>query len=120
LRAVRWKAGRAGSPPNGSQTSRDAIRDDPARARRLEELASEAGLSVPHFSTLFRRQTGYAPIDYLIRQRVREACRLLDTTSGSISMIANAVGYQDPYYFTRMFRRIMGCSPRAYRKQLKG
>lgn len=91
----------------------------PARSCRLAELATAAGLSVPHFSLLFRLQTGYAPIDFLIRQRIRHACRLLDTTTTPIAGIAATVGFEDPYYFSRCFRRVMGCAPATYRKTVK-
>ena len=99
---------------------RDHLRETSAKAHRLGELAAAAGLSVPHFSALFRRLTGYAPIDYLIRQRIQRACRLLDTTTTPVAVIAAEVGYEDPYYFTRCFRRVVGCSPRAYRRIPKG
>lgn len=96
------------------------LRENLAEAHRLDELAAAAGLSVPHFCALFRRQTGYAPIDFLIRQRIQRACRLLDTTEESVAVIAAQVGYEDAYYFTRCFRRIVGCPPRTYRKIPKG
>lgn len=99
---------------------REDIVAEPARPLRLEELATAAGLSVPHFSLLFRRQTGYAPIDFLIRQRIRQACRLLDSSSATIAAIAAEVGFNDAYYFSRCFRNIMGRSPRAYRTRVKG
>lgn len=99
---------------------RDHLRESLAQPHRLDALATAAGLSVPHFCTLFRRLTGYAPIDFLIRQRVQAACRLLDTSDHSIAAIAAEVGYEDPYYFTRCFRRITGSSPRAYRRIPKG
>jgi len=99
---------------------REQLRETIARPYRLEELAAAAGLSVPHFSQIFRRQTGHAPIDFLIRQRIRSACRLLDTTDRSVAAIATEVGYDDAYYFTRCFRRVMGCPPRAYRRIVKG
>ena len=99
---------------------RDHLRETFAQPHRLEALAKAAGLSVPHFCTLFRKLTGYAPIDFLIRQRVQAACRLLDTTDQSISTVAAEVGYEDPYYFTRCFRRVIGSSPRAYRRIPKG
>lgn len=99
---------------------REEICATPARSRRLEELATAAGLSIPHFCTLFRQQTGYAPIDFLIRQRIRLACRQLDTTNETIAVIGANVGFVDPYYFSRCFHRIMGCSPRGYRKTIKG
>lgn len=91
-----------------------------ARPHRLEELATAAGMSVTHYSTLFRRHTGFAPIDFLIRRRVQQACRLLDTTKLSVGEIAARVGYDDAYYFTRCFRRVMGCAPRDYREVQKG
>lgn len=98
----------------------DLLQRDWQRSHRLEELATTAGVSVTHFSTLFRRQTGFAPIDFLIRLRMQHACRLLDTTPLAVGEIAERVGYPDPYYFTRCFRRVMGCAPRSYRKVQKG
>lgn len=99
---------------------RESIIATPERAYRLGELAHAAGLSVPHFCALFRRQTGYAPVDFLIRQRVRRACRLLDTTEETIAVVATQAGFEDPYYFSRCFRRVMGVSPRAYRQRIRG
>jgi AraC family transcriptional regulator of arabinose operon len=96
------------------------LRNDWVRPRRLAELATAAKLSVAHYSVLFRRQTGFAPIDFLIRLRVQHACQMLDITSLSVREIGERAGYQDPYYFTRCFRRVMGFSPRAYRKTLRG
>ncbi len=117
--AVR-RGGSARSASERISTVREHLRENLADAHRLDELAAAAGLSVPHFCALFRRQTGYAPIDFLIRQRIQRACKLLDTTDESIAAIAAVVGYEDAYYFTRCFRRIVGCPPRAYRRILKG
>lgn len=99
---------------------RDHLRESFTQPHRLDALATAAGVSVPHFCTLFRRLTGYAPIDFLIRQRIQAACRLLDTTDQSIAAVATEVGYEDPYYFARCFRRVTGSSPRAYRQITKG
>jgi AraC family transcriptional regulator of arabinose operon len=98
----------------------EALRRDWQRTHRLGELATAARVSVAHYSVLFRRQTGFSPIDFLIRLRVGHACRLLDTTSLSIAEVGERTGYGDPYYFTRCFRRVMGSSPRAYRRVPKG
>jgi AraC-like DNA-binding protein len=99
---------------------RQLIIASPGRDYRLHELANAAGLSVPHFTSLFKRQCGYAPIDFVIRQRIRLSCRLLDTTTATIGSIAEQVGFKDPYYFSRCFNRIMGSSPRDYRRIVKG
>jgi AraC-like DNA-binding protein len=113
--------------PRGARSADDRVvasiemlRRDWMRPHRLEELATSAGVSITHYSGLFRRHTGFAPIDFLIRLRVQQSCRLLDTTAMSVSDIANRVGYEDPYYFTRCFRRVMGCAPRQYRRIQKG
>jgi AraC-like DNA-binding protein len=98
----------------------ERIRESPETSWRLKDLAAAAHLSIPHFSDLFRRQTGYAPIDYLIRQRIQRASQLLDTTEAPIAAIAGEAGYSDPYYFARSFRSVMGVSPRAYRRVVKG
>ncbi len=98
---------------------RDLLVREYARPHRLKELATAACLSVPHFSLLFRQMTGYAPIDFLLRQRIKAACHPLDTTRESVATIAQRVGFSDPYYFSRCFRRIMGSSPLAYRRAIK-
>ena len=119
-RAVRQGGAATRSAAERISAVREHLRENLAHAHRLDELAVAAGLSVPHFCALFRRQTGYAPIDFLIRQRIQRACKLLDTTDASIAAIAAEVGYEDAYYFTRCFRRIVGCPPRSYRRIPKG
>ena len=98
----------------------ETLRRDWQRLHRLDELATAAKVSVAHYSALFRRQTGFSPIDFLIRLRVQHACRLLDTTGLSVGEVAEQAGYTDPYYFTRCFRRVMGTTPRLYRRTTKG
>jgi AraC-like DNA-binding protein len=83
-------------------------------------LARHAGLSVSHFSLVFQQQTGLSPMQFLIHQRIRRACQQMSTTSLTIREIAGEVGYDDPYYFSRLFRQTMGRSPRQYRKAHKG
>jgi len=113
-------SGAAKTAAERTATVRDEIINRPSRRYRLKELAAAAGLSVPHFCALFKKQTGYAPIDFLIRERIRVSCRLLDATSSTIGSIATEVGFEDPYYFSRCFHRVMGTSPRNYRKMIKG
>jgi len=98
----------------------EALRQEWRRPHRLGELAAAAGMSVTHYCVHFREFTGFAPVDYLIRLRVRHACQLLDGTTLPVGEVAAQAGYEDPYYFARCFRRVMGCSPRAYRRIPKG
>lgn len=90
------------------------------RPVRLEELARMANLSISHFSAVFRKELGFSPLDYLIRTRIRRACQLLDTSGDSLKQIAEAVGFADPLYFSRVFRAVHGVSPSQYRSVVKG
>jgi len=86
----------------------------------LQELAEQAKLSVPHYSMLFKDATGYSPIDYFLRLKIQRACQYLDLTDQSIKEISHQLSFQDPYYFSRIFKKIIGKSPSAYRDTRKG
>ncbi|ANA78543.1 AraC family transcriptional regulator [Paenibacillus glucanolyticus] len=86
----------------------------------LKELAAYANLSVPHFTFRFKEATGYSPIDYYLRLKIQLACQHLDLTGQSIKEISHRLGFQDPYYFSRLFKKIMGKSPSDYRDTRKG
>ena len=83
-------------------------------------MAALASLSRSRYVDLFKQQTGYAPIDYFIRLRMHRACQLLDTTALSIKAVATELGYEDPLYFTRVFRAVVEMAPTAYRRMRKG
>lgn len=108
------------SSEEGVQWSVDWMRAHIGQTCSLAGLARIAGLSVPHYSERFRRKTGFSPVDYFLRLKVQRACRLLDTTSLRIAEVAAAVGFGDPYYFSRLFKKMMRHSPRDYRKIPKG
>ena len=86
----------------------------------LDDFAEQAGLSVSHFSELFRSQTGQSPMAYFIQLRMRFACRLLDLSDKPVKAVAIETGYRDPYYFSRVFKKAMGLSPEKYRAIKKG
>lgn len=86
----------------------------------VEAMAREAGLSVTHFTRLFSQQTGFAPMEHFIRMKMQRACRYLTLTPHSIKEVASRIGYDDPYYFSRSFRKIMGVPPTAYRQSKRG
>lgn len=83
----------------------------------LEQLAQMAGLSVSHYSRLFKKSTGYSPIDYLTHIRVDRAKELLVLSGYRLKSIADSVGYADEFYFSRIFKKIEGISPRDYAKK---
>ena len=86
----------------------------------LNELADHVSLSKPHFIHLFKQITGYSPIEYYLRLKIQRACQYLDLTDYSVKEISKNIGIQDPYYFSRVFGKIMGQSPSDYRKTQKG
>ncbi len=85
----------------------------------LEELANNAGLSVSHYSRLFKKYTGHSPIDYLTLLRMDRAKELLLLSDYKLKSIANSVGYEDEFYFSRIFKKIVGLSPSGFIKKYK-
>ncbi|MBZ2167412.1 AraC family transcriptional regulator [Marinobacter sp. F4216] len=81
----------------------------------LEQLAELSGLSPAHFATRYRQQTGTSPIQHFLHLKVERACQLLDSTDVSFAEISRRLGYDDAYYFSRLFKKVMGQSPRDYR-----
>lgn len=86
---------------------------------QVAALAQAAHVSPSHFFVLFKRWTGFSPIDYLIRLRMREACRLLGSTSLSVKEISAGLGYDDPFYFSRLFKSVHGLAPSDYRSMIE-
>ena len=86
---------------------------------RIEELAASCGLSQSRFMALFKEQTGMAPHAYQTSLRIQNSMALLSSTQLSISDISEMAGYQDPLYFSRIFKKMTGVSPREYRAIFK-
>ena len=84
----------------------------------LGELAESCGLSVAHFSRLFRLVTGHTMTEYLMRIRISKAMTLLKSQDVSVSDAAAEVGYTDPAYFSRVFRAVTGLPPREWIRQM--
>lgn len=86
----------------------------------LQDMADHVDYSPSHFSMLFKKQTGHAPLAYLNLLKIQQACSLLDTTDMKVNQICFKIGIDDPYYFSRLFSKLMGMSPHEYRKAKKG
>jgi AraC-like DNA-binding protein len=91
------------------------MRRNTHRALLLADIAREVGLSVTHYSAMFRRQTRCGPIEFFNRLKIQRACEQLILSSQSVSEIAYSLGFEDPLYFSRCFRRHIGIPPSEYR-----
>lgn len=83
----------------------------------LDRLSRELGISKSGLNALFRRYAHRPPLQFFTRLRMTEAAKLLRRTEEPVSAIARQLGYEDPYYFSRTFKKAMGISPTAYRNQ---
>lgn len=86
----------------------------------LAGLSAHTGVSRQHLIYLFNRETGFPPLEYFLRMKMQRAAQLLDLTPLSVKEISGAVGMADPYYFSRLFKKMMGASPTEYRNIPKG
>ncbi len=103
-------------PPAGLQRLKRHLDRAPAQRMPLAAMARIAGLSPSHLSAEFQRCFGISPGAYLIRRRMDEARYLLRHRNLAIAEVAGQVGYPDIFQFSRMFRRVVGTSPGAYRR----
>jgi AraC family transcriptional regulator of arabinose operon len=85
----------------------------------IEDLAAGQGISVSHYSRLFHQKTGSSPINYFNLLKIQASCQHLYFTDRSIKEIAAALGFDDQYYFSRLFSKLIGMSPLKYRKTHK-
>lgn len=86
-------------------------------ALSLDDFAGLCSWSPPYLCRRFKAKTGYSPMDYFIRLKVQKACQFLDLTSLDVQEISKELGYRDPYYFSRCFKKVMGQSPLHYRRE---
>ena len=81
----------------------------------LQSVADHFFLSKEYFSFIFKQKTGFGFNEYLNQLRISQAMKLLENTNESIINIANKCGYSDSSYFTTVFKKISGISPKNYR-----
>jgi transcriptional regulator GlxA family with amidase domain len=89
-------------------------------ANPVAAMAERSGLRPRTFARRFRAATGYLPMDYVHALRIEEAKQLIETESNCIDEVGLSVGYEDPTFFRRLFKRKAGLSPAAYRKKFAG
>lgn len=92
------------------------MQDNLSNSLSLDNIARSVNLSVSFFSRKFKKDTGYAPIEYFNYLRIQKACQLLHFSTWRINEVASAIGIDDPFYFSRLFKQQIGLSPAHYRK----
>lgn len=97
-----------------------AMKENLHQSLTLDYLATKTALSKNYLVHLFHKKTGYSPVDYFIHLKIQLACQYLDTSDYTIKEIGTLIGYEDPYYFSRIFKKIMNQSPKQYRALSKG
>ncbi|MBA3685571.1 MAG: helix-turn-helix transcriptional regulator [Planctomycetes bacterium] len=124
--ALRWSAESPAAARSGTASPLPAVpeRVDPvlrwidahlAEPLTLAGIARQAGLGSSRLSAVFRMQTGQSPMAWVRRRRVDAARALLIEGDRTIERVARSVGFADPFLFSRVFRRLVGMSPSAYR-----
>jgi AraC-like DNA-binding protein len=94
------------------------VSEHPQQRWSPADLASEMGLSHDYFSRVFRRTYGIPPRRWLLQERIRYAARQLGSAQTTITQLAQSLGYQDLFLFSRQFKEVMGHSPSTYRRGL--
>jgi len=84
---------------------------------RIATLAAVVNLSRSHYTEIFRRVTGYAPLMYLNHLRMQRAVQLLNSTNLSVKSISDQLGFSDQFYFSRAFAKLHGHSPSEHRRR---
>ena len=82
----------------------------------LEQVVEEFQLSKSYLNAIFQRYTQHAPMDFFISLKMKRACQLLRASDGYIYEVAQKLGYTDQYYFSRIFKKVVGMSPQEYRE----
>jgi len=96
------------------------VEENAHRRLTLEEIAIRGTMSTRTLNRRFLEQTGTTPLRWLHRSRIRRAQHLLETTGHSVERIAIQVGFGSPATFRERFKRLVGTSPRAYRRAFQG
>lgn len=83
----------------------------------LSELTDKFNISPSYLNAIFKEETGKSPIEFFIKLKMDEACSMLRISKMKITEIASELGYQDAYYFSRLFKKNIGMSPKLYRER---
>ena len=98
------------------ETAKEYIQNNYSKDISLDEVSKAANISPYYFSKIFKEDTGEGFVEYLTRIRMDKAKELLTTTECSMKEICAMVGYADPNYFSRSFKKNVGVTPTEYKQ----
>ena len=110
----------SGFVQNEVDLAKDYFRDHYNEQISIEQYAASRNMSTSWFGKSFVEYVGKSPKQYIMEERIRNAQILLETTDGTVSEISRIVGYENPMYFSRVFKKAKGMSPMKYRKVYRG
>jgi YesN/AraC family two-component response regulator len=84
---------------------------------RLSDFSKVVNLSASHLSSLFQKRMKYSPVRLFTSFKIQKACQMLADSTHNVKTIAFSLGYEDQYHFSRVFKNIMGVSPRAFKSK---
>ncbi|MBJ6367132.1 AraC family transcriptional regulator [Snuella sedimenti] len=93
----------------------DFLNNNINKTYKSKDIAKEFKLSPSYLHTIFKKRTGYSPIHFFNLKKIQKACEYLNFTDLSIKEISFKIGIQDPLYFSRLFKKYMGTSPKTYK-----
>ena len=99
-------------------TAINYMKENIDRSISVDELAGHLNYSNSYLYSLFKEETGYSPIHYFNHLKIQKACQYLSFTNLSIKEISFELGFSDPFYFSRLFKKLMELSPTEYRDKL--
>jgi len=120
LKAPNPLANRQYSPEDIVNAVAEFIKANYSRELSLEDIAKQFNINAPHLSKIFLKYAGEAPSKYIMSLRINEAKHLLSWKKElSVKEVGEAVGYPDPFYFSRIFKQWTGLAPTEYRNRLQ-
>jgi AraC-like DNA-binding protein len=103
-------------PLSSSEKAIEFMQNNLSRPAVLLDIANGVNLSVSYFSRIFKKDTGYSPVEYFNYLKIQRACQLLHSGNLRINEVAMAIGVEDAFYFSRLFKKQIGIPPAKYRK----
>lgn len=100
---------------DGVIQSIEYMRENISNMITLEQLAEVAGLSVSHYCAMFKQKTMQTPMQLYTSMKIQRACQLLQNRNQTIKSISYSLGFFDQYHFSKVFKQIMGVSPRNWK-----